>query len=162
MVQGECNQGQLETDTSSLWDTTSVANMNYLPSSLFQQRCSSKHLFGDAPKPMLIHWEVENQCVCSSALGRLEVSINHGLIFEWAISDLAHNHINPALPPEVQSHFWELSWYFYLILHKSSDFVWGGLASSEASGTGKTGPKFSINLSLQTLPHRQIHASVVW
>lgn len=42
------------------------------------------------PKPQKpTNEEVEKQPICSSAQGKLEVSIKRDLIFEWAVSDLA-------------------------------------------------------------------------
>lgn len=93
-ARGEHNQGDLETETPSLRDAMCCRH-----ESCAKQLVSAEVAWAEAgeqasdcgtQKPQMpTNRAVEKQCACSSAQGRLQVSIKHDLVFEWAVNDWA-------------------------------------------------------------------------
>lgn len=91
--------------------------------------------------------------VCSSAWSRLEVSIEHDLILEWAVTRLQH--CQQARGPCAASDLWYsrtsgtragISILYYIKALNLSEMAQQAL---KQEGPGDTDPKRSINLSLQ-------------
>lgn len=91
--------------------------------------------------------------VCSSAWSRLEVSIEHDLILEWAVARLQH--CQQVRGPCAASELWYsrtsgaragISILYYIKALILSEMAQQAL---KQEGPGDTGPKLSINLSLQ-------------